>query len=135
MKAIFKKLAPLVSFALIGMFLLAACDSEPPRVLPVHTFPLGTISTNFNHEDPRRQINTSIVFEVIDEDAIDELTSLSFIIRSSVLSILGELTLEDITTNRDIPALEERIAEEVNEALGLNVNLIIRAYITDLSII
>jgi flagellar basal body-associated protein FliL len=134
-KAIFKKIAPLVSAMLAGMFLLAACDSAPPRVLPVHTLPLGSISTNFNHDDPRRQINTSIVFEVFDEAAVEELAPLTFIMRNAVLSILAELTLEDITTNRNLDYLGERIVERANNDLGLNIDLIVRAYFTDFAIV
>ena len=135
-KTIFKKLVPLVSVVLAGMFLLAACDSAPPRVPSVHIFnPGAAFTTNFNHDDPRRQVRASVVFEVLDEAAIDELTTLGFVIRNSVIAVLGELTMEELTTERNIEDIASRLVERVNDDLGLSMNLVLRAYFTDLAVI
>jgi len=135
-KAIIKKITPLVCAILVGMFLLAACDSPPPRVLPVHVFNPGvTFTTNFNHDDPRRQIRCAVVFEVLDEAAIEDLDSLNFIVRNAVLVVLGELTMEELTIDRDLDGIAERIVDRVNEDLGLPMNLVLRAYFTEFAIV
>jgi len=135
-KAIFKKIVPLVSVVLAGMFLLAACESAPPRVPAVHIFNPGTaFTTNFNHDDPRRQVRASMVFEVMDEAAIEELNTLVFVIRHSILAVLGELTMEELTTEKDIDDISLRLVERVNGDLGLSLDLILRAYFTDLAVI
>jgi len=135
-KAIMKKITPLVCAVLAGMFLLAACDSPPPRVLPVHVFNPGvTFTTNFNHDDPRRQIRCAVVFEVLDEAAIEDLDSLNFIVRNAVLVVLGELTMEELTIDRDLDGIAERIVDRVNEDLGLPMNLVLRAYFTEFAIV
>ncbi|MCL2222147.1 MAG: flagellar basal body-associated FliL family protein [Oscillospiraceae bacterium] len=135
-KAILKKMTPLVCAILAGMFLLVACDSEPPRVPPVHVFNPGMpFSTNFNHDDPRRQISCSIIFEVIDESAGLELEELNFIVRNAVLAVLGELTMDELTIDRNLDDIAERIVTRVNEDLGLPINLIVRAYFTAFAIV
>ena len=135
-KAIMKKITPLVCAVLAGIFLLAACDSPPPRVLPVHVFNPGvTFTTNFNHDDPRRQIRCAVVFEVLDEAAIEDLDSLNFIVRNAVLVVLGELTMEELTIDRDLDGIAERIVDRVNEDLGLPMNLVLRAYFTEFAIV
>lgn len=135
MKAILKKLAPLVSFALIGIFILAACDSAEPRVPVVHTYNTGAaFSTNFNHDDPRRQIRCIVVLEVIDESAIEELETLDFIVRNSILSVLGELTMDELTVDRDLVLIRERIVNRVNEDLALHTDLVVGAYFTEFAV-
>jgi len=133
MKKVFSRFAPIIVIILLSMFALTiiACDSPDPRLPEVHTYvPGGQFSTNFSWEErPNAQIRCLITFIVIDERAIEELTDNNFIIRNSVLSVLGELTIEEITTERDLSALSERIVDRVNEDLG--IVLITGAYFTE----
>jgi len=135
-KTILKKITPLVCSILAGMFLLAACESDPPRIPPVHIFNPGVpFSTNFNHDDPRRQISCSVIFEVIDEAATVELEERNFVIRNAVLAVLGELTMDELTVYRDLEDIAARVVARVNEDLGLPINLIVRAYFTAFAVI
>jgi len=133
-KTVYKKLTLIISIVLIAMFLLAACESTT-RLPTTYTFNPGpAFSTNFNHDDPRRQVRCAIIFEVIDEDASTELNDYSYIIRNAVLTILGELTMDEITTQRDLSEIAQRIVERVNEDLGSTYDLITRAYFTEFAI-
>jgi len=121
---------------LITMFLLTACETPIPRIPVVYTYnPGAPFSTNFNfEEDPRRQVKCTIMFEVIDEAAIDELTENNFIIRNAVLSVLGELTWPEVTTERNLDDIAQRLVERVNEDLNSNIDLIIGAYFTEFAL-
>jgi flagellar basal body-associated protein FliL len=135
-KATFNKLALVVSVILIAVFILSACDSPDPRIPIKYTFnPGGQFSTNVNDEDPRRQIRCTIIFEVVDEAAVDELTENSFVVRSAVLSVLAKLTIPEITTNSNLDAIAERLIEKVNEDLQSTYDLVIGAYFTDFALV
>lgn len=137
MKTFFNRVTPIVAFVLLAVLLLAACGDEPlPRLVPIPTYDPGpAFSTNFNYEDPRRQVKCSVVFEVVDEQAVEELAQHNFKIRNSILSVLGELTLEEITTERDLNAIAARIVERANIDLNASHDLIVGAYFTDFAII
>lgn len=138
MKTVLSRLAPIIAVVLFAVILLAACDTPEPRVLTVPTYsPGASFSTNFNNpEQPQRQIKCTVVFEVIDEQAIDELTENNFKIRNSVLSVLGELTMDEITVDRDLDAIGARIVDRVNEDLQArgDMHLVVRAYFTEFQI-
>ena len=134
-KATFNKLALIISVVLIATFLISACDSPEPRVPEAFFFsPGGPFSTNVNDEDPRRRIRCSIVFEVVDERAIEELEEVSFVVRSSVLAVLGDLTIPEITTNRNQDNIAQKLVDRVNEDLQTPYELIIWAYFTDFAL-
>jgi len=135
-KATYKKIAIIMSVILIAVFLVSACDSPEPRIATTHYFTAGgPFSTNINDADnPRLQIRCTIVFEVIDEQAIEELDQVVFKVRSSVLSVLGELTIADITTNRNFDRLSDRLIDRLNEDIPSSYSLFERAYFTDFSL-
>ena len=136
-KATQKRLAlTTIIVLLITMFLLAACESPAPRIPVVYTYSPGApFATNFNfEEDPRRQVKCTVMFEVIDEAAIDELTDNNFIIRNAVLSVLGELTWPEMTTERNLDDIAQRLVDRVNADLNSNVNLIVGAYFTEFAL-
>jgi len=135
-KTSFKRLAIVISVILIAMFVISACDSPEPRIATTHYYSAGgPFSTNINDaENPRLQIRCSIVFEVIDEQAIAELDQVVFKVRSSVLAVLGELTIADITTHRDFDSLSERLIDRLNEDIPSTYELFLRAYFTDFSL-
>jgi len=120
---------------LFSAALLAACDAPVPRIPVTHTFvPGGAFSTNFNDEDPRRQVRCTVIFEVIDEAAIAELTESTYIVRDAVLKVLGTLTMDELTINKDLDEIAGRLVEQVNEALGSHIDLIVGAYFTEFAI-
>ena len=135
-KATYKKLAIVISIILIAVFVIAACDSPEPRIATTHYYSAGgPFSTNISDEaNPRLQVRCTIVFEVIDEKAIEELDQVVFKVRSSVLSVLGELTISDITINRDFDALSQRLVDKLNEDIPSTYELFVRAYFTDFSL-
>ena len=135
-KTTLRKVALILSIIIIASFILSACDSPDPRIPTKYFFnPGGPFTTNVNDDDPRRQIRCSIVFEVVDEAAIEELTEINFIVRNSVLQVLGELTIPEITKERDLDEIIERLVERVNEDINSNINLIVWAYFTDIALI
>jgi len=135
-KTIFKRLAIVIPVILIAVFLISACDSPEPRIPAAHYFtPGGQFQTNVNDEDPRRQIRCTIVFEVVDEQAIVELEDVTFKVRNSVLSVLGELTIPEITTHRDLDAISQRLVDRINEDLPSSYELFLRAYFTDFALV
>ena len=75
-----------------------------------------------------------LVFEVLDEDAIAELETHNHVVRNAVLTELGYLTMPEITTNRNLDALGERIVNRVNEDLGTNIPLVLGVYFTEFGI-
>ena len=134
-KASINKLALVISVILIAMFLISACDSEDPRILSSFYYtPGGPFSTNVNDEDPRRRIRCTIVFEVVDERAIEELEDVTFKVRSSVLAVLGELTIPEITTHRDFDDISQRLIDRINEDLPTDYELFKKAYFTDFAL-
>jgi len=135
MKKAKARLALLIPIILILAFVLSACDSQDPRLATVYTYnPGAAFSTNINDDDPRRSVRVVVVFEVIDEAAVTELTAHNFIIRDSVLRVLGSLTMAEVTTNKDLDRISLSLVEGVNEALGGRVDLIIGAYFTEFSL-
>ena len=141
-KATISKLALFIPLVLVAAFLLSACDSPEPRILTSYYYtPGGPFQTNVaivdkdGNPDPRRQIRCTIVFEVVDEAAILELEDVTFKVRSSVLAVLGELTVEDITTERDFDKLSEKLITRINEDLPTDYELFKKAYFTDFSLV
>jgi len=141
-KASISKVAMILSLVLIASFLLSACDDAPPRVVPSFFFnPGGPFQTNVTvidkdgNPDPRRQVRCAIVFEVLDEVAIEELTEVNFIVRNSVLQVLGELTMEEITVDRDLDNIILRIVDKVNEDINSHVDLVLWGYFTDFALV
>ena len=131
-KTVLNRLAIIVPLILIALFVISACDSPEPRILSSFYYtPGGPFSTNVNDEDPRRRIRCTIVFEVVDERAIEELEDVTFKVRSSVLEVLGELTIPEITTERDFEDISNRLIEKINEDLPTDYELFKKAYFTD----
>jgi len=135
-KATLNKATLILSIVLLAALLLSACSSPDPRIPEKFFFnPGGPFSTNVNDEDPRRQVRCSVVFEVVDERAIEELTEVAFIVRNSVIAVLGELTIDEMTTQRDLDNIIERLVERVNEDVSGSTDLIIGAYFTDFALV
>ena len=142
-KATAKKFLLIISILLVATFIISACDSPPQRIPQSYFFSPGgpfqtniTIFDNNDNPDLRRQVRCSLVFEVIDENAIEELTEVNFIIRNAVLQVLGDLRIEDVAgDHRDLDTIIERIVDRVNEDLGSNIPLIVWAYFTDFAIV
>jgi len=134
-KASKNKLALILSVILIAIFLISACDAPYQRIQDSYYFsPGGPFSTNVNDEDPRRRIRCSIIFEVVDERAIEELDEVSFIVRNSVIAVLGELTIPEITTHRDLDDISQRLIDRINFDLNAPYNLFLWAYFTDFAL-
>jgi len=136
------KVAIVISIILVTVFIVSACDSPDPRITPAYYFsPGGPFQTNITvldrdeNPDPRRQLRCAIVFQVVDEAAIEELEVVNFIVRDAVLQVLGALTMEEITVNRDLVMIGEKMVERVNEEINSNIDLIISAYFTDFAIV
>ena len=141
-KAVFRKIIIVTSLILIAVFVVSACDSPDPRITPAYYYsPGGPFQTNIialdreDNPDPRRQLRCAIVFQVIDEAAIEELEVVNFIIRDAVLQVLGALTMEEITVNRDLALIAEKLVERINEEINSNIDLIVTAYFTDFAIV
>jgi len=141
-KATIRKIAIVVSIVLIAGFVISACDAPPPRITPAYYFsPGGPFQTNItafdrdDNPDPRRQLRCSIVFEVIDEAAIDELMEINFIVRNAVLQVMGELTMDDVTIHRDLDGLIQRMVDRINEDIDSHVDLVLWGYFTDFAIV
>ena len=135
MKKTINRVFVIVSIVLIATFILAACDSPTPRIAEKHFFNPGVFSTNVNDEDPRRQIRCTVVFEVVDEAAVEELSAVLSIVRNSVLSVLGELTIPEITTHRDLEAIGQRLIDKINEDINSNISLVVGAYFTEFALV
>jgi len=135
-KATIRKLAVIVSLVLVAAFLVSACDAPEPRIRTSFYYtPGGPFQTNVNDEDPRRQIRCTIIFEVVDEQAIEDLEGVTFKVRSSVLSVLGELTIPEITTHRDFEDISQRLIDRINEELPTDEILFKKAYFTDFALV
>ena len=135
-KTVIGRFIVVIALVLTAAFLISACDAPTPRVPIRHVFsPGGPFSINVNDEDPRRQIRCTIVFVVVDEAAIAELEQSTFVIRNSVLSVLGEVTIPELTTDKDLPDIAQRIVDRVNHDLNSTVDLILGAYFTDIALV
>ena len=141
-KATIRKIAVVVSIVLIAGFVISACDAPPPRIAPAYYFsPGGPFQTNItafdqhDNPDPRRQLRCAIVFEVLDEAAIEELTEINFIIRNAVLQVMGELTMDEVTVNRNLDDLIQRMVDRINEEITSNIDLVVWGYFTDFAIV
>ena len=122
----------LIMAIILSTALLASCSGKDPRVPKVYTYSPGpAFSTNINDPDPRRVLKCVVSFEVIDEAAVDELTELNFIIRNACIAELSSLTMEELTTNRNLDNVSQRLVDSVNEVVPSNINLVVRAYFTD----
>ena len=117
------------------LMLLSACDAPAARIPDSYTFVPGpAFATNINDVDPRRQVRCSIIFEVVDEAAIIELTDHVYVVRDAVIKELGKLTMDELTTEKDLEDIAERLVFSVNDALKSNIDLIIGVYFTDFSV-
>ena len=135
-KTTIRKIVIVTSIILIAVFAVSACNSPEPRILTAHYYtPGGPFQTNVNDSDPRRQIRCTIIFEVVDEQAVTELEEVTFKVRSSVLSVLGELTIAEITTHRDFDDISRRLIERINEDLPTDYELFKKAYFTDFALV
>ena len=120
---------------LIVSILLSACNQEAPRLPAVYSHNPGPLfQTNLNDEDHRRVIRCAVMFEVIDERAQEELSGRNFVVRNAVLSVLGELTMDEVTQNKDLEEISERLVERVNEAIGSYIPLVVGAYFTEFAV-
>jgi len=134
-KVLMKRLSFVVSIILIAIFILSACDAPTPRIPEKFFFNPGPFSTNVNDDDPRRQVRCTVVFEVIDEAAAEELNAVSFIVRNSVLAVLSELTIPEITTRRNLDDIAQRLVDRINEDINSNIDMVVWAYFTDFALV
>jgi len=134
-KAALNKIVIVISILLIAVFFVSACDSPEPRIPEAFYLNAGVFQTNVNDDDPRRQVRCTIVFEVVDERALEELADVEFIMRNAVLSVLSELTIPEITKDRDFEDISQRIVDRVNEDMPSPYELFIRAYFTDFALV
>ena len=123
----------LISAVLLFAMLLSACAEQATRLPATHVYSPGAVfSTNINDTDVRRVLRCAIIFEVIDEAATEELVEFNHAIRNAVLVVLSGLTVEELTTNKDLNAIAEMLVEQVNEVIPSHVNLVVGAYFTDI---
>jgi len=124
--------AIIVPALLIAAMLISACDSPQPRLPTVYTYNPGAAFTiNVAHDNPRSVLRCAVVFEVLDASAAEEMVNYNFMIRNAVLVVMGSLTMEELTTEKNIPEIAQRMVDLVNEALGGNVPLVVGAYFTE----
>lgn len=115
--------------------LLSACSSEEARLPAAYSYsPGASFATNINDEDIRRVVRCTVVFEVIDEEATIDLVDYNFIIRDAVLKVLGELTMEELTVDKDLDEIAQRLVDRTNEAIDSKIDFIIGAYFTEFSL-
>jgi len=135
-KTTLNKIVLVIPVLLIAMFLISACDSPEPRIPAAHYFSPGTsFQTNVTDGDPRRQIRCSVVFEVVDEQAIAELDEVTFKVRNSILIVLGELTTDEIMEDRNLEIIAQRIVDRINEDIPSSIPLFVRAFFTDFALV
>ena len=128
------KLAMLVLAVLMVASLASACNKTDPAPRLPTSFsynPGANFQTNINDEDPRRVVRCSVVFSVVDEEAITELAEYNYVIRNAVLIVLGELTLVELKEHRDLADIAQRMVDKVNEAINGNLDLVTGAYFTE----
>lgn len=132
-KVTINRIALVIVLVLTALIFLSACEAAEPRLPVVYTYNPGpAFQTNFDHEDdPRRQIRCVVMFKVLDEKAVDELDTLNFVIRNSILAVLGELTMPELTTDKDLSDIAQRLVDRVNEDLATDYPLILSAYFTE----
>jgi len=127
--------ALLLAIVLALAMLASACAGEveqKPRLTATYTYnPGAQFQTNVSDADPRRVVRCSIVFEVIDEAAIEELFEYNYTIRNAVLIVLGKLTMDELTEGRDLVDISQKLVDQVNEAINSNYPLVLGAYFTD----
>ena len=117
---------------LIIAALLSACSSEAARLPATYTYSPGPAFTaNINDPEPRRVVKCAVVFEVIDESATTDLAAYNYAIRNAVLIVLGELTFEELTNDRDLEEIAHRITERVNDSLRTHVDVVQGTYFTE----
>ena len=122
----------LVTVILAVAMLLSACTKQAPRLPTPFTFSPGAAFTaNIKDESPKKLVKCAVIFEVVDEAATTELASYTFVIRNAILEVLGELTEEELTVNRDIQDIALRLVEKINEVVPSNIPLVVGAYFTD----
>jgi len=126
------RLISLIITVLIAVLLASACNQQGPRLPATYTYNPGPVFvTNINSEDSRRVVKCAVVFEVIDNAAVEELNAHNFAIRNAVLVVLGELTLEEVTTNKDLSVVSQRLVDEVNKTVSSQVDMFTGAYFTE----
>ena len=139
-RVILSRLTLIILIVILAAILLSACDAPESRIAHSYTFnPGAAFQTNFNIGDdpqnnPRWQIRVMLVFEVLDENAIAELEAHNHVVRNAVLAELGNLTMPEITTHRNLDELGERIVHRVNQDLGTNIPLVLDVYFTEFGI-
>ena len=128
------KLILILSSVIMLTLLLTSCGSDTPaqRLPDRHVFNPGAVfATNINHDDPRSVLRCAIMFEVLDERAGEELLNFADTIRNAVLTVMGELTMAEVTTEKNLDDIASRIVERVNAAIGGPYTLIIGASFTE----
>ena len=130
-----RRLVLLIHVVLAVTALLSACTPKDNRLPTTYTYsPGAAFTTNVKDEDPRRLVKCTVVFEVIDEAAATEMDSYNFAIRNAVLIVLTGLTLEELTTQRDLVDISQKIVSQVNSTLRSNADLVIGAYFTEFTV-
>ena len=135
-KATQGRLALVLLIAMLLTMLASACGSEPaPRLSETHIYSPGAqFQTNIHDSDPRRIVRCTVMFEVVDAQAVDDLSAYNSAIRNAVLTVLGELTLQEVTEGRDLADISQRLVEQANQAVKSAMNLIVAAYFTEFQI-
>jgi flagellar basal body-associated protein FliL len=129
--------ALIILVAMLITMLVSACGNDPAppssRLSSTYIYnPGAQFQTNINAgEDYRRVIRCSIEFKVIDEEAVEDLLAYNPAIRDAVLTVLVGLTLEELTVDRDLAEVSQKLVDQANQAIGGNYNLILGAYFTD----
>ena len=125
--------AILIPVALIVTMLMSACGQQTVVRLPqAFTYnPGGNFQTNITADNPNKVVRCSIVFQVIDEAAIEELDSYNALIRNATLIVLSSLTEDELVPSRDLEEIASRIVEHVNDAVNSHIDLIVGAYFTE----
>ena len=128
------RLVMLVTVVLVSILLLSACSNDA-RLPTTFTYsPGAAFSTNIRNEDPRRVLKCSVVFTVIDEAASVELSDYNYAVRNAILIVLSGLTIEELTTNKDLQDISRRLVEQVNEAIPSHIDLVVEAYFVDFAL-
>jgi len=127
------RLVVILSLVLVALTLISACGSEDaPRLPAIYTYNPGAIFTsNIDDPEPRRMVKCAVIFEVIDEAAATDLGAYNSVVRNAVLVVLGELTSDELTNNRDLNAIAQRIVSQVNSDLGARSDIVTAAYFTE----
>lgn len=81
------------------------------------TYPIGEFTANLADKDVRRYIQTTIVFELNEEKASEEISQRNPQIRDAIYSILGSYRRDDILDEQGKIRLREEIMNKVNSFL------------------